>query len=449
MNPNDQHHAAEKSILGTILVYPHAIEQVVGTLAPEDFTATAHRKIYQIACKLHREGFTVTPIHLLDSGIDALEVSGLSEYCRSPELITHFAKLIRDRAARGRLRAICERAAVDAAALHGPELGELVSRALREIEGCWVEDMAVECERELVAEIVTACEQRSKQESEAAPLGVTTGLRTLDNALVYGGLARGHVTTVAAKTSQGKSALSQAFKRGAARQGARVLVVTIEDSSRAQVRRDLSAESGIQNRQVQRQVIGWDEWQTFVGAASKIHRYGDKIHYIDTPPDNVHEMLSTATRHMQTAGADLVIIDYLQLVPSGQAYSKEQQHVDYVFSQIVKFSRKHKDVATLLVTQMARHDGRPRLEKLYHSAKLEQGSHTVMMIWAPELKGWPRPQGGIPGNDLVECRIVDIAKQKDGPTGLQALGWDGKTVRFYEPNSADAKAYLADVSKVK
>jgi replicative DNA helicase len=312
-----------------------------------------------------------------------------------------------------------------------------------------VDDATIVSERDLLTEILAECERRSRGETEATALGVSTGIRSIDQSLVYGGLARGHVTCVAAKTSQGKSALSQAFKRSTAASGARVLVLTIEDSARAQVRRDLSAESGIQNRQVQRQVIGWEDWPRLVTAASKIHRYGGNIHYLDSAPENVHELISSASRHLQTVGADLVIIDYLQLVPSGQPYSKEQQHVDYVFGQIVKFARKHPNVATLLVTQMARHEGRPKLEKLYHSAKLEQGSHTVMMIWAPELDGWPRPRGGIRGEELVDCRVIDIAKQKDGPTGMQALGWDGRTVCFYEPHPADARAYLADVGKLK
>jgi len=104
-----------------------------------------------------------------------------------------------------------------------------------------------------------------------------------------------------------------------------------------------------------------------------------------------------------------------------------------VLEKIEEFSARHGNVATVLASQMARHDGKPKLNKLYHSGKMEHAAHTVFLIWDAEE---------VEEEELRNsCRAIDVAKQKDGPTGAFVLGWHPRTVRFFDASRENTSRY--------
>jgi replicative DNA helicase len=440
---------AEEATLGAIVLDPRRIETILGRLSPEDFYHAGYSRLYRAMIDCYASGLLPDEVTLASRGVDVLLLSDLSGKVPTVHGLDGYIKILRDKASLRRFLAVLDRARADALS-ERQDASELISTALCAISDCYRSDMQIKCELDLLRELVTEVKAAKCGEAPAAQSGVPTGIACIDDMLVYRGLPRGLVTTVGAKTSQGKSSLAQAFKRAAASAGNRVLVITLEDSAEANTRRDVAAESRIQNMQIQRRIVGDSEMHYFAAAVEKIGKYASLIHYLDDSPDNIDELLSAATQWIAKSGTDLVIVDYLQMIPSGKAYSKEQQHTDYIFGQILKFSRRHKQAATLLVTQMARHEGRPQLHQLYHSGKLEQGSHTVMLIWHPEIKGdgWPISRPGRDGKPaVIDCRVIDIAKQKDGGIGAGIVGWDARSVRFYDPLSMDAAKYKSMIKE--
>ena len=432
---------AEKCILGTLLIHQGAAAEVAGFLHPDDCYVPAHQEVLRAALALHADGQPIDIVALETRLGDGLRRAGglegltaLAESATVPAALEHHCRLVRDRAALRKLILACSE--ISSRAYDEESSDALIRDTVDAARACYRSELRSATGDELVAQIAAACEHRWKHPEEAKPLGVTTGLLSIDNGLVFSGLPRGHVTIVAADTSRGKSALAQAAMRNAAKAGHYCLDVTLEDKQMARMTRHLSAESGMHNKSLQSQIVKADQWMHFTESCMHAAGWGKRMRFIDREEAcslPVDDMLSAAHRIVDKHEVGLVTFDYLQLITSGKNFKTRQEHVDYTFDAIERWAGRHSQTACVVVSQMNRRDEneRPRLKNLYHSAKLEQGAHTVLLIWAPKTKG-----------DDYNCRAVDIAKQKDGPTGLTVQGWEGKTVRWFNPDPIEAAKYL-------
>lgn len=441
---NNDTKEVEHSIVGELLYSPEKISLVNGRLLPGDFIHPIYKKIFAAMIKIHEADEPIDNVTLEQRGIDPIKLSEI----RSPqsENLNHWVKILLDKASIRRLAMISDKIRSDCAAGE-KHSSEIISEALSDISKCENSNLEFKTETELLKEYMNEIEYRIENPKANRADGVACGYHELDKMLVYGGFPRGLITVIGAATSKGKSALSQAIKRGAAANGHKIVVVTLEDSAGANLRRDIASISHLQNKLIQSKQLRKEDWHKLFNAATTIGKWSDNICYIDDYPDNVREMYSAIESMNVKSKVDMVIVDYLQLVPSGQKFQKRQQHIDYVIETSTRFTRKNPTIALIIVTQMARHEGRPTLEKLYHSASIEQACHTAILIWDPEIDGWPRPKGGLSKGPLITLKGVDIAKNKDGPVGIIPMGWDGKSVRFYTPNPVDARDYLAALER--
>jgi replicative DNA helicase len=77
----------------------------------------------------------------------------------------------------------------------------------------------------------------------------------------------------------------------------------------------------------------------------------------------------------------------------------------------------------------------PSKEDLYHSGSLEQWSHTIALLWKPEIENFPR----------MICLI--LAKQKNGPTGIIPLGWNPEFLSYSDPDEHCMIQYMSSVKE--
>jgi len=263
--------------------------------------------------------------------------------------------------------------------------------------------------------------------------GVPTGLRALDEKLTFGGWPMGRLSILAGKTSEGKSALASTCVRGAFRASAAVLCATLEDDASATVCRMLSAESGIDNRQLQRRVIDGQDWHAFMAAANSLG--SAPVSFIEQA-GSVEALCRDIRAHVLGEKTDLLVIDYLQLIRTTKGRT-QQERTDHVLGEIVHLAHGLPETATLLVSQLKRvGDQRPTKEDLYHSGAIEQWAHTIGILWRPAVK--------VPG-----CVTLLLEKQKNGPTGRVTLGWDARTCSYSDPGPHEQREYEAAVEGLK
>jgi replicative DNA helicase len=101
----------------------------------------------------------------------------------------------------------------------------------------------------------------------------------------------------------------------------------------------------------------------------------------------------------------LVVIDYLQLVQPADAREPRQEQVAGI-SRRLKLLARELAVPVVVMAQVnraAEEHGRPQLRHLRESGAVEQDSDTVLLLHAE-----PGDEGRV---------VVDVAKQRNGPTG--------------------------------
>jgi replicative DNA helicase len=126
-----------------------------------------------------------------------------------------------------------------------------------------------------------------------------------------------------------------------------------------------------------------------------------------------------------TAGIGLVVIDYLQLMrPSSSKDVREQEVAE--ISRDCKALARELDVPVIVVAQLnrspeGRSDKRPVLSDLRESGSLEQDADVVMLLYRGDYYDDAAERG------MAE---VNIAKQRNGPTGRVNLTFQSKFLRF-------------------
>jgi replicative DNA helicase len=436
---------AEAAVLGAILLDSALAFEHLEELAPADFYHPGHQELANAAWDLNREHQPVDLTTLaarLEStqkmarvgGIDV--ISELAGKVPTAANVAFYARIVHDASQRRSLIRACRQSISEAYEPEG-SADEVVQAAADRVGGCYSSNVGG---RSIQAVI------RSLDTSEARPLGVPTGLMVwdgepasgqalLDLHLTFGGLPKGQVTMIGADTSEGKSSLAGCFLANAMLTGHPAVICPFEDRSEAFLLRQIAATAKLSNKDLQGyRVENWDAFNRTIDAL-----YGCSAHFLETIPRSVTELTTKIKRLVKRHAAQVVLIDYLQLLKAGVSKRSRQEEIDYVFEELVDMSLSLPDTAVLIVSQFHRRDkqAQPTLSDFYHSAKIEQGSHTVFLIWSPTFR------------EEYGCKALLIAKQKQGPKGQLIAGWEGRTSSFGAPEPHQARAYWAALQAIK
>lgn len=247
---------------------------------------------------------------------------------------------------------------------------------------------------------------------------IATGLHDLDAAL-GGGLSGGQLIVIAARTSQGKSALAATVAANVATAGHATMFASIEMQNAEVADRLRAIQSGVSLADIR-------ERQTTEADADAVARAESVI--ADWPmflADNlfgVNEISAEARRLSKRHDLKLLVVDYLQIVrPDDSRMPREQQVAS--ISRSLKQLAKNLSIPIIALAQLNRsadqRDGRPRLSDLRESGAIEQDADSVIFIHRTPEK-----------SELV------VAKNRNGPVGIVDITWIPTTTAF---KSAAAK----------
>jgi replicative DNA helicase len=144
----------------------------------------------------------------------------------------------------------------------------------------------------------------------------------------------------------------------------------------------------------------------------------------ETPAIGVFQLRSRA-RRLKVDGLDLLIIDYLQLMSTGDEYDTRALQIGTITAALKGFAKELK-IPIVLLSQLSReHDKkgeRPRLSDLRDSGSIEQDADIVMFLYHKE-----EPEQLANGGTLTE---LIVAKHRNGPVGTIKLTWQEQFTRF-------------------
>jgi replicative DNA helicase len=427
--------AAERSILGAILLDNMAYSQAAEFLKSEDFSLDSHRRIYTRMIDLAEASKPIDLITLveeldrrkeLEAIGDVAYVSGLLDGVPDRPSIEHYVKIVRDKAL---LRGLIH--AATAAIARATDQSDTAEEVLNDAEAAIFQLSEKRIGRgflgitEIVKESfgsVDALLQRGQRVT-----GLETHYTDLDE--MTSGLQKSDLIIIAARPSMGKTAFALNIAENAAVNGGKVVgVFSLEMSREALLLRLLCSQARVDSHKMRTGSL-WKEDETKVLHAMEQLAHAP-IFIDDTPGISLSEMRAKARRLQQSQGKiDLIIVDYLQLMSGGsKRYENRTQEVSTI-SRGLKALAKELNVPVVALSQLSRApesrsgDHRPQLADLRESGSIEQDADVVAFIFREEVYNHDDPE-------LQGKAEIIIAKQRNGPTGRVMMAFIKNSTRF-------------------
>ena len=252
---------------------------------------------------------------------------------------------------------------------------------------------------------------------------LATGFYDLDNAI--DGLQDSEHIVIAGRPSMGKTSLATDICRNVAKQGNPVLFFTMEMTKQRLAERIICAEAQLPIRDYRRRALS-EEQKEEVDAA--INRLWQKPLTICEGQASLTAIRSKAMQEKYMRGLRLIVIDYLTLIAEPKTAGMSQNDLIGNIANKLQLLSKDLNVPVITISQLSREcdrrtNKRPVLSDLRDSGNIEQAGDKVLFVYRDDYYNVKTDKPGI-------AEII-VAKNKDGPTGMIELGWNGIAASFY------------------
>lgn len=256
--------------------------------------------------------------------------------------------------------------------------------------------------------------------------GLTTGLSELDDLL--SGAQNGKLIVVAARPSIGKTALALTMGVAAAETGAHVDFHSYEMTDEELAQRALSKLSGVDGSKMRSAALQEEDWTNLINAAEHFKEL--PLTFSDDVTMDVRALRASARRKHRQGKLHMLIVDYLQIMPSSNGRMNREQQVSENCRQL-KLLAKELCIPVILLSQLSREverrpDKRPILPDLRESGAIEQDADVVIFLYRDEFYD--------PNTQMKGIGEAIVAKQRDGALGTARIGFDGPTTSYYDLN---------------
>ena len=416
---------AEQAVLGSMLIDPDCIKDVMDKLQPEDFYLRANRDIFE----------TIYHMFIYSRPIDGVTVAGemekngvysdntrdylvqLMDVTPTSANVMEYVQLVLDKslmrqvaAAAGSISAMVQEGSGAAGdMLEAAEQKVYAIRRGRSAQNMVTVGMVLQDVMAHLAELTASG-------GKTLP-GLSTGLSAVDAKI--NGLNKSDLLLLAARPGMGKTSMALNVALSAAREsGKTVAIFSLEMSREQLVTRLIASEGLVENTRLVTGNLRESDWQRIAEAASSLSRMDIRID--DNPLLTVVDM-NAKCRRLENLG--LVVIDYLQLMTSagGKGYAGEnrQQAVSDI-SRMLKIMAKELQVPVLCLSQLSRanekrDDKRPMLSDLRESGAIEQDADIVLFLYRDDYYNSDSEK-----RNVAECIV---AKNRHGETGKVELRW--------------------------
>jgi replicative DNA helicase len=251
---------------------------------------------------------------------------------------------------------------------------------------------------------------------------LSTGLFDLDRRL-NGGLHPANLVLLAARPGVGKSGLALSIAHHiAVERGGSVGFVSLEMSRNELLQRLVAMDIGHDLRMIRDSIRAGD-----AAVLDSIGRMANARIYLDaTPGLSLMDVRSKARRlHLHTP-LDLLVVDYLQLLISGEKTANRVDEVSRI-SQGLKALARELNCPVLALSQLSRAVEQrtnhvPVLSDLRDSGQLEADADVVLFLHREEVYDKQSEKKGLAN--------IYIAKNRQGPLGEVQVRFDAPTTRF-------------------
>lgn len=427
--------AAEAAVLGSMLIDPKCIGDVIEQLGRDAFYRVEHQYIFDALIGLYEKN--------KGEGIDAVllrdelekrkvleEVGGVEYIARilesvpSSASVEYYAKIVKDKMLLRELISAASGILEDAYNQTG-ETDETLDEAERKVFA--VTDKNISGNAVALKDLVTQAYELIEKRQGSHVTGLATGFHELDDLTC--GLQRGEMIIIAGRPSMGKTsfALNLAEHVGV-QQRIPVAVFSLEMGKQQLAERFLCSNSGVNAQSVRKGILSTEDYEKLVEACGTFSEA--PIFIDDTSTLTPLELRAKARRLKSMYDIQCIIIDYLQLMHLGGRVESRQQEITTI-SRYLKSIARELNIPVVVLSQLnrspeGREDHRPRMSDLRESGSIEQDADVVMLLHREDYYHKRGEKDREPDNTAE----LIIAKQRNGPTGTVDLIFRERITRF-------------------
>lgn len=401
------HRKAEEMILGCILVDNSLIRQCA--LAVDDFYFEKHQMYYSMFLGLHEDREPIDLV-IMSQSLDAEALNALNGFMTeafTTANFTYYENLVKELSIKRKLQKL----GIGLARwVTESSVDELVSKLRLQISdivsgrGASLVPMATVSEE--IKEFV------DRRRAHAGGLsGLSTGLKDLDN--FTDGLQNGDMIVIAGRPGSGKSAFAAHVAQTQALRGIPAGFISLEMGTHQLGIRSLSSISQVEMWKLRKGIFA-DSYASVSDGLRKMSKL--PIWFCFSASDS-KSIEKTITAMVEEKGCKLIILDYLQLVRSSNADSREREVAQV--SNVLKNAARMNNIPVMALSQLNRgpekEKRRPILADLRESGAIEQDADVVMFLHRGEVEG------------TIE---VIFAKGRNIGTGTNVVTWQDETMTF-------------------
>ena len=415
----------EQAVLGSMLIDPECVKDVMDKLQPGDFYLRQNREIFEAIYSMFSyarpvDGITVAEELRKNGTYDEQTtrryLAELMEITPTSANVMEYVKIVRDKAL---LRGVAIAASEITAMVQ-----EGIGTASDTLDAAEQKIFAVRRgqsaqDRVPISRVLPDVLERLGEmtESQDHMPGLSSGFSAVDAKIT--GLNKSDLLLLAARPGMGKTSFALNIALNVARSSRKtVAVFSLEMSAEQLVTRILSGEALVENYRLRTGNLRETDWQKIAAAASVLNQLDIRVD--DNPMLSAADM-NAKCRRLDNLG--LVVIDYLQLMTSagdkGNRGENRQQVVSDI-SRMMKIMAKELNVPVICLSQLSRanekrDDKRPMLSDLRESGAIEQDADIVMFLYRDDYYNEDSEK-----HNIAECII---AKNRHGETGKVELRW--------------------------
>ncbi|MEC0715390.1 replicative DNA helicase [Bacillus licheniformis] len=400
---------AEQALLGCILVEGDLIKEL--SLQPEHFSETRHQVIFKAMREVEKLGKSVDMVTTVTKLGDSVEQVGGLQYLTdlgsavaSTANFLAYQTLIYEAY---RLREMKKIAIEFANTPTDDGITELYKRAM-ELQEIGIEKTRTK--QDVLMEIYN-----DMHEEKEDITGINTGL--IDLNAMTGGWQDGDLIVLAARPSMGKTAFALNMGKANCEKGGVSDIFSLEMPDKQLTHRLLSNLGNIEGSKWKnpRKFFSDRDYENATKAIGEYEKWNINIH--DQPAQTLADIRSKI-RETKKENPDnkkhLVIIDYLQLIRAIGKYERRDLEVGSITAELKEMARAFK-IPIILLSQLSRaveqrQDKRPMMSDLRESGSIEQDADVVMFLYRDDYYN--------KNSELKNIIEIDLAKQRNGPTGI-------------------------------
>jgi replicative DNA helicase len=416
----------ERYILGTMLLDSSLADEIVATMSPELFRIVRHRNLFKMFRRIREKGQEITLPTVITmfpndlekiGGVDSLKE--LAHSIPSANAVPFYMQQLIEFDARIRWNQTLEEYREK---VLDPDTGSF-EELLDEFEQKALDIRPKNLKKQSTTDSLIAWYENlvEKKANPILAFGMRTGWDGLDRLTL--GFQRKEFFVAGGATSMGKSAFANEVKKRISDRGYKVADFSLEMSKEQIYNRLISNLTGISMQALRVGNISDTQLEKIPDAMEKIRR----MNIDDERGVSVEYITSEMRRMKRQEGLDLVIVDYLQEIDEPAERNDNGGSSLKRICQKLRKAAKECDCHVLGLSQVKddvnkRQNKRPTISDLAGSKSISDVADGIILLYRDDYYNPDTADKGI-----IE---LNLAKQRNGPTGVVKLHFDKDTQRI-------------------